>query len=53
MLVMFGQFLTELWLLINIRILLTLNILWIDLWISIKFCVCIDIDKMKIWMIEQ
>ena len=30
-----------------------LNILWINLWILIKFCICIDIDKMQIWMIEQ
>ena len=47
----FGQFLTELWPLIDIRILFMLNILRINLWISIKFFICIDIDK--IWMIEQ
>ena len=51
--VIFGQFLTELWPLIDIIILFMLNILWINLWISIKFCICIDIDKMWIWMIEQ
>ena len=44
--VIFGQFLTELWPLIDVRILFMFNILWIDLWISIKFCICIDIDKM-------
>ena len=42
----FGQFLTELWPLIDVRIPLILNILWINLWISIKFCICINIDKM-------
>ena len=41
----FGRFVTELWPLTNVRILLMLNILWINLWISIKFCVCVDIDK--------
>ena len=51
--IIFGQFLTELWPLIDVRILLMLNILWINLWISIKFCLCIVIDKMLIWMIEQ
>ena len=51
--IIFGQFLTVLWSLIDFRILFMLNILWIKLWISIKFCVCIDIDKMQIWMIEQ
>ena len=40
------QFLTELWPLIDIRILFMLNILRINLWISIKFCIGIDIDKM-------
>ena len=44
--VIFGWILTELWLLIDFRILFMLNILWINLWISIKFCVCIDIYKM-------
>ena len=44
--VIFGQFLTEFWPLIDVRILFMLNILWINLWISIKFCICIDIDKM-------
>ena len=44
--IIFGQFLTELWPLIGVRILFMLNILWIDLWILIKFCMCIDIDKM-------
>ena len=42
----FGQFLTELWPFLEVRILFMLSILWINLWISIKFCVCIDIDKM-------
>ena len=51
--IIFGQFLTELWPLINVRILLMLNILWFNVWILIKFCICIDIDKMLIWMIEQ
>ena len=44
--IIFGQFLTELWPLIDVRILFMLNILWINLWISIKYCVSIDIDKM-------
>ena len=43
--IIFGQFLTELWPLID-RILFMLDILWINLWILIKFCICIDIDKM-------
>ena len=34
---MFGQLLTQLWPLIDVRILFMLNILWISLWISIKF----------------
>ena len=51
--IIFGQFLTELWPLIDVRILFMLNILWINLWISIKFCLWIDIDKLYIWMIEQ
>ena len=42
----FGQFLTELWPLIDVRILFMLNILGINLWILIKFCIRIDIDKM-------
>ena len=37
--------LTALWPLIDVRILFMLNI-WINLWISIKYCICIDIDKM-------
>ena len=49
----FGQFLTMLWPLINVRIFFMINILWINLWISIKFCICIVTDKMQIWMIEQ
>ena len=44
--IIFGQFLTELWPLIDVRILFMLDILWINLWISIKFCICIDIVKM-------
>ena len=44
--VIFGQFLTELWSLIDVRILFMLNILWNNLWISIKFCIGIEIDKM-------
>ena len=44
--IIFGQFLTELRPLINVRILFMLNILWINLWTSIKFCICIDINKM-------
>ena len=38
--------LAVLWPLIDVRILFMLNILWISLWISIKFCICIDTDKM-------
>ena len=38
----FGQILTELWPLIDVRILFMLNILWINLWISIKFCIVTD-----------
>ena len=38
--------LTELWPLIDVRILYMLNILWINLGISINFCICIDIGKM-------
>ena len=44
--VIFYQLLIELWPLIDVRILVMLNILWINLWVSIKFFVCIDIDKM-------
>ena len=44
--IIFGQFLTELWPLIDVRILFMLNILWINLWISTKCCIFIDIDKM-------
>ena len=44
--VIFGWFLTELWPLIDIRILFMLNILGINYWILIKFCLHIDIDKM-------
>ena len=51
--IIFGQFFTELWPLIDVRILFMLSILWIDLWTSIKFCIRIDIDKTKIWMIIQ
>ena len=51
--IIFGQFLTELWPLIDVRILFMLNILWINLWILIKFCICIDIDMIEIWRIEQ
>ena len=43
--IIFAQFLTELQPLIDIRIWFMLNILWINLWISIKFCICIDIEK--------
>ena len=43
--IIFGQFLTELWPLSDVRILFLLRILWINLWILIKFCICIDIDK--------
>ena len=43
--IIFGQFLTGLWPLINIRILFMLNILGINLWLSIRFCICVDIDK--------
>ena len=43
--VIFGHFLTELWPLINVRILFMLNI-FISLWISIKFYIGIDIEKM-------
>ena len=46
--VIFGQFLTELWPLIDIRILFMFNILWNNLWILIKFCICIDIDKVDL-----
>ena len=42
----FVEFLTELWPLVDVRILFMLNIFWINLWLSIKFCICIDIDKM-------
>ena len=51
--IIFDQFLTGLWPLIDVRILFMFNILWINLWISIKFCICIDIYKTQIWMIEQ
>ena len=44
--IIFGQFLTELWPLIDVRFLFMLNILWINLSILIKFYLCIDIDKM-------
>ena len=36
--IIFGQFLTVLWPLIDVRILFMLSILWINLWISIKLC---------------
>ena len=42
----FGGFLRELWPLIDVRILFMLNILGINLWILIRFCIRIDIDKM-------
>ena len=42
----FWSILAELWPLIDVSILFMLNILWINLWISIKFCICIDIDKL-------
>ena len=42
--IIFGQILTEQRPLIDVRILFMLNNLWINLWISIKFC--INIDKM-------
>ena len=41
----FGHFLTELWPLIYIKILFMVNFLWINMWISSKFSICIDIDK--------
>ena len=44
--VILSQFLTELWPLINLKNLFMLNIVWINLRISIKFCMFIDIDKM-------
>ena len=44
--IIFGWFLTEFWPLIDVRILFMLNILWINLWISFKFGIRIDIDKM-------
>ena len=42
----FWSILNRLWPLIDVRIMFMLNILQINLWISIKFCRCIDIDKM-------
>ena len=45
--IIFRQFLTELWPLIDLRILFMLNILWINWWISFKFCICIDIESSK------
>ena len=42
---MFCSFLTTLWPLIDFNILFMLNILWTNWWILIKFCKCIDIDK--------
>ena len=44
--IVFGPSLTELWPLIDVRILFMLNILRINLCIAIKFCICIDIEKM-------
>ena len=44
--IIFGRFLIDLWPLIDVRILFMLNILGINLWILIKFCIRIDIDKM-------
>ena len=37
--------LTELWPLIDVRILFKLNILWINLWIMIKFCTYLNDPK--------
>ena len=36
----------QLWPLIDVEISFMLNILWTNWWILIKFCKCIDIDKM-------
>ena len=44
--IIFCQFLAELCPLLDVKTLFMLNNLWINLWISIKFCICIDIDKM-------
>ena len=44
--IIFGQFLTELWPLTDVRSLFMLSVLWIQLLNLIKFCICIDIDKM-------
>ena len=41
----FRSFLTELWSLIDVVISFILNILWTNWWILIKFCKCIDINK--------
>ena len=41
----FRSLTTELWPLINVRIRFALNIWWMNLWISIRFCICIDIVK--------
>ena len=40
--VIFRQFLSELWPLIDVRFFFMLNILWINMWILIRFCICID-----------
>ena len=42
----FRSFSTELWPLIDVEMSFMLNILWTNRWILIKFCRCIDIDKM-------
>ena len=44
----FCSFSTELWPLIDVEILYMLNILWTSWWILIKFCKCIDTDKMYV-----
>ena len=44
----FRSFSKELWPLIDAEISFMLNILWINWWILIKFCECIDIDKMYV-----
>ena len=41
----FHKFITELWPLIDVRILFPLNILRTNWWILTKICICIDIDK--------
>ena len=41
----FAIFLTELWPLIDVRILFPLSILRTNWWNLAKFCICIDIDN--------